>query len=281
MTNVPRQPYFQDEGVAYAKLESIVWPNGPVCPHCGLLGRMKTMGGTTTRSGLYKCYGCRKQSRVTVGTVFEKSHVKLHVWLQAMFLLCSGKKDISSNQLSRSLGVTAKTAWFMSRRLHEAMATGGALPPMGGEGATRALGWDEDEAMFNAKLATLVRPIWISNKREANQNMERSVPKAPSRITEADLVVPTLRLAARRLGGFISTSELKTELQAIFSPVGKDDEIALNRADTYFTQKVRNLVSHKASNFIASGYAEHDPDRRGIVITDEGRGLLRAIGYKA
>ena len=136
MTSVLNQPFFQDEEAAYAKLEGIVWPNGATCPHCGSTDRMKKMGGTATRPGLYKCYACRKQSRVTVGTVFESSHVKLHVWLQAMYLLCSSKKGISSNQLGRTLGVTVKTAWFMSHRLREAMASGVGLPPMGGEGAT-------------------------------------------------------------------------------------------------------------------------------------------------
>ena len=136
MPSVLNQPFFQDEEAAYAKLESIVWPNGATCPHCGSTDRMKKMGGTATRPGLYKCYACRKQSRVTVGTVFESSHVKLHVWLQAMYLLCSSKKGISSNQLARTLGVTVKTGWFMSHRLREAMTAGTVLPPMGGEGAT-------------------------------------------------------------------------------------------------------------------------------------------------
>ena len=125
--------YFQDEEAAYAKLESIVWPNGAVCLHCGSLDKMKRMGGAATRPGLYKCYACRKQSRVTVGTVFESSHVKLHMWLQAAYLMCSSKKGISSNQLSRVLGVTVKTAWFMSHRFREAIA-GGVVPPTGGEG---------------------------------------------------------------------------------------------------------------------------------------------------
>lgn len=130
MASVLNQPFFQDEEAAYAKLESIVWPNGATCPHCGSTDRMKKMGGTATRPGLYKCYACRKQSRVTVGTVFESSHVKLHVWLQAMYLMCSSKKGISSNQLARTLGVTVKTGWFMSHRLREAMTAGTVLPPM-------------------------------------------------------------------------------------------------------------------------------------------------------
>ena len=91
------------------------------------------MGGRSTRIGAYKCYQCRKQFRVTVGTVFEASHVKLHLWLQAVALLSSSKKGISSNQLSRVLGVTLKTAWFMSHRIREAMRDG-KLAPMGGNG---------------------------------------------------------------------------------------------------------------------------------------------------
>lgn len=134
MASVLSQAFFHDEAAAYTKLESIVWPNGAVCPHCGCTDRMKRMGGAATRPGLYKCYACRKQSRVTVGTVFESSHVKLHQWLQAAYLMCSSKKGISSNQLARTLGVTVKTGWFMSHRLREAM-TAGTLPPMGGEGA--------------------------------------------------------------------------------------------------------------------------------------------------
>jgi len=133
MASVLNAPHFQDETAAYAKLESLVWPNGPVCPHCGGTERMKLMGGKATRPGLHKCYDCRKQSRVTVGTVFESSHVPLHIWLQAAYLMCSSKKGVSSNQLHRTLGVTLKTAWFMSHRLRLAM-TEGTLPPMGGEG---------------------------------------------------------------------------------------------------------------------------------------------------
>jgi hypothetical protein len=91
------------------------------------------MGGKSTRIGTYKCYQCRKQFTVKVGTVFEDSHVKLHVWLQAVALLTSSKKGISSNQLHRTLGVTLKTAWFMSHRIREAMRDG-KLAPMGGSG---------------------------------------------------------------------------------------------------------------------------------------------------
>ncbi len=135
MASVLSQPYFHDEDAAYEMLESIVWSNGPVCPHCGETKRTNKLQGAATRPGLRKCYACRKQFRVTVGTVFESSHIKLHQWLQAAYLMCSSKKGISSNQMARTLGVTVKTGWFVTHRLREAMA-GGSLPvpPMGGEG---------------------------------------------------------------------------------------------------------------------------------------------------
>jgi transposase-like protein len=113
----------------------MVWPSGPVCPHCGGEDRIGELKGASTRPGLRKCYACRKQFRVTVGTVFESSHIPVHLWLQAAYLMCSSKKGISSHQLARTLGLTVKSAWFMSHRLREAMKAGN-LPPMGGEGVT-------------------------------------------------------------------------------------------------------------------------------------------------
>jgi len=122
----------QSEAAAIAWVEARVWPEGPVCPHCGGVERIGKMAGKATRIGLYKCYQCRKQFTVKVGTVFEDSHVPMNLWLQAMYLLCSSKKGISSNQLSRTLGVTLKTAWFMSHRIREAMRVVG-MTPMGGD----------------------------------------------------------------------------------------------------------------------------------------------------
>ncbi|WP_018264107.1 IS1595 family transposase [Methylobacterium sp. WSM2598] len=125
--------HFHNEEAAFAWVEARVWPEGPICPHCGGFERIGKMGGRSTRLGTYKCYQCRKPFTVKVGTVFEASHVPMHLWLQAMFLLSSSKKGISSNQLHRTLGVTLKTAWFMSHRLREAMRTVG-LDPMGSDG---------------------------------------------------------------------------------------------------------------------------------------------------
>jgi transposase-like protein len=123
----------QNEAAAIAWVESRVWPDGPVCPHCGGVERIGKMKGKATRIGLWKCYQCRKQFTVKVGTVFEDSHVPMNLWLQAMYLLCSSKKGISSNQLHRTLGVTLKTAWFMAHRIREAMRVVG-VEPIGGSG---------------------------------------------------------------------------------------------------------------------------------------------------
>ena len=125
--------HFHNEEAAYRFVEQRVWPEGPVCPHCGGTERISKMKGQSTRIGAYKCYQCRKPFTVKVGTVFESSHVKLHLWLQAIFLMSSSKKGISANQLHRTLGVTLKTAWFMAHRIREAMRSGD-LSPMGGEG---------------------------------------------------------------------------------------------------------------------------------------------------
>lgn len=126
-------PHFHSEVAAYAYVEARVWPDGPVCPHCGSgKDRIRPMSGKTTRVGLYKCYACRKPMTVKIGTIFEDSHVPMHKWLQAIFLMCASKKGVSSNQLHRTLGVTLKTAWYLSHRIREAMR-GDNLRPLGGE----------------------------------------------------------------------------------------------------------------------------------------------------
>lgn len=128
------KPEFQDADKAREYLEKLRWPNGPVCPHCGVEGNAYKLEGTSHRPGLYKCADCRKQFTVKVGTVFEHSHVPLNKWLMAVHLMCASKKGISSHQVHRMLGVTYKTAWFMTHRIREAMSEGGS--PLGGGGGT-------------------------------------------------------------------------------------------------------------------------------------------------
>ena len=124
---------FTDPAAARKYLEAVQWPEGVVCPHCGVVERSSKIAGG--RDGLWFCNACRKQFSVTVGTVFERSKIPLHTWLYATHLLCTSKKGISSHQLSRMLGVTYKTAWFMAHRIREAMGpVAGQEPPLGGGG---------------------------------------------------------------------------------------------------------------------------------------------------
>jgi transposase-like protein len=154
MTSVLSAKHFHDEAAAYKYLEARIWANGRSCPHCGVLERSSKMEGESTRIGVYKCYACRKQFSVKVGTVFESSHVKLNIWLQAVALLSASKKGMSANQLHRILGVSLKTAWFMGHRIREAMRDGD-LAPMGGEGKIV----EADETYFGrAKEKKLTRP---------------------------------------------------------------------------------------------------------------------------
>lgn len=133
MKDVFSAPHFHDDVAARQYLERLLWPDGPVCPHCGIVNHAYA----TKRPGVYRCAekACRKDFTVTMKTVMERSKIALHKWLQAFHLMCSSKKGVSSHQLHRTLGVTYEAAWFMSHRIREAMRAGG-LAPLGGSGKT-------------------------------------------------------------------------------------------------------------------------------------------------
>jgi transposase-like protein len=132
--NYLSNPIFQDADKARDWLEVRLWAAGRSCPHCGAVDDSTKIGGTTARPGLYMCNACRKQFTVTVGTVFERSHIPLNKWLMALFLLVSSKKGISAHQMHRMLGVSYKSTWFMMHRLREALREGMDFGPMGGNG---------------------------------------------------------------------------------------------------------------------------------------------------
>jgi transposase-like protein len=146
-------PIFNDEEAARKHFEALRWPDGPVCPHCGIVGDATELRGKSTRPGVYKCKACRKPFTATIGTVYERSHIPMHKWLLATHLMCSSKKGISAHQLFRSLGFGSyKTAWFMAHRIREAMKDDGA--PLGGEGKTV----ETDETFYGYKEGG---PTWI------------------------------------------------------------------------------------------------------------------------
>jgi transposase-like protein len=132
--SVLNAPHFQDEKAAFAYVEAKLWPNGPVCPKCGESERVGRMNGKTTRLGLCKCYACQKPFTVRMGTIFESSHLPLHLWLQVIHLMCASKKGVSTRQVQRMLQCSMKTAWHLTHRIREIMKP--QIEGMGGEGAT-------------------------------------------------------------------------------------------------------------------------------------------------
>jgi transposase-like protein len=152
--SVLNAPHFVTEAAAFDHVEAMLWPHGPVCPHCrntdgAKIGRLQ---GKTTRLGLRKCYACKKPFTVRMGTIFEDSHLPLHLWLQIIHLMCASKKGISTRQVQRMLECSMKTAWFLTHRIREAMkeSRGIFTPPMGGAGKTVEV----DETYVGRKAGT-------------------------------------------------------------------------------------------------------------------------------
>ena len=146
--SVLSRPRFRDEAAAFAFVERLLWPNGPICPHCG--GFDKIYDLRKTRIGLRKCGQCRKQFTVRVGTILEDSHLPMTKWLQAIHLMCSSKKGVSAHQLHRTLETTYRTAWFLEHRIREAMRSGDLAPFGSGGGIVESdetfIGRDPDAA---------------------------------------------------------------------------------------------------------------------------------------
>lgn len=127
-------PQFHNEEAAFAHVEAMLWPNGPTCPHCGATEEhVGKLTGKTSRIGLRKCYACRETFTVRMGTIFEDSHLALHLWLQVIHLMCASKKGVSTRQIQRMLQCSMKTAWHLTHRIRAAM-NDGQLGPLGGEG---------------------------------------------------------------------------------------------------------------------------------------------------
>ncbi len=194
-------PYFHDADAARVELERTLWPAGPVCPRCGGKERITAVKGG--RAGLYRCGPCKRQFTVTVGTVFESSHVPLNLWLQAVYLMCSSKKGISAHQLMRVLDVQYKTAWFMAHRIREAM-TSGNLPPIGGEGATVEV----DETFIGTKYQKPKSARGYAHKNAVLTLVERGGPARSFHVdgTAAKDLLPIIR-AHVKPGTAIMTDE--------------------------------------------------------------------------
>ena len=222
---------FNDEDAAREHLESIRWPSGPVCPHCGGVERNSLLQGKSHRAGLYFCGDCRTQFTVTVGTVFERSKIALHKWLYATHLICASKKGMSSKQLERMLGVTYKTAWFMSHRIREAMNTG-FTGPLGGNG--KSVEVDETYWGNQGKQAPGARG-W-AHKMKVVSLVERDGQKRSFHV--ANVNAETLRPILN--AQVAAKTHLMTDEAKVYKPLGK------------------NFKKHSSVNHSAGEYARGD-----------------------
>lgn len=265
------KPYFHNEEAAYAFVESKVWPNGPTCPKCGGNDRITKMQGKSTRIGTYKCRACRKPFTVKIGTIFESSHVKMQLWLQAIFLIASSKKGISSNQLHRTLGVTLKTAWFMSHRIREAMKDDG--PKGFGSGG----GFVEADETYMGRNKGLGKGTHGSKKRKVLALVDRDTKQAKSVVmskTTIEALKPVIAANVER------EAQLMTDGAQQYKVIGKDyadhhvvnhthgeyvsrenPEIHTNTVENYFSvfkRGMKGTYQHCAHNHLNRYLAEFD-----------------------
>jgi len=207
------QPHFQDEDKAREHLEKLRWADGVVCPHCGSVSAHYKLEGNAHRKGLYKCADCREQFTVTVGTVFERSKIKLHIWLQAVHLMCASKKGVSAKQMERMFGVTYKTAWFMSHRIREAMNVKADTPLGSAGGAVEA-----DETYWgNAEKKSKTARGW-AHKMKVVSLVERDGEKRSFHVANvtAKNVAPILR------GQVAQKARLMTDESKVYTKIGQE-----------------------------------------------------------
>jgi transposase-like protein len=244
--SILNKPYFHGEAAAFEKLESIIWPEGPVCPHCGGKERIYSLKGVRSkpskvhptgleRHGLKKCGHCRKQFTARVGTVFESSHIPLHKWMQATHLLCSSKKGISSHQLHRVLEITYEAAWFMSHRLREAMRSGSLAAPMGGAGSSGVVEADE---------------TFIGNKKGAKKRRGAGHKMAVLSLVERGGNVRSVH---------VNNVTAKTLIPIVNENISNEARIMTDAAATYYG-KLENFAGHDAVNHAAEEYVRYEAD---------------------
>jgi transposase-like protein len=290
------RPHFKDTEKARQYLESVRWPGGPICPHCGSIGEHYALKGKKHRPGLWKCHDCREQFTVTVGTVFERSKIPLHIWLQAVYLLCSSKKGISSHQMHRSLGVTYKTAWFMTHRIREAM-TNKPEGLLGGGGGTV----EADETFWgNNKPRKPSKGRGYAHKMKVFALVERKGQVRTFHVKD----VRAKTLAAIIRANVAPDANLRTDEASMYTRVGRDfashevvahgkreysrGDVNTNSIESYFATLKRGLVGtyHKCGEQHLRRYADEFSfrynNRAALGVTDSMRteAALKGIAGK-
>lgn len=218
-------PHFQDKHKAREYLESLRWPNGPICPHCG-----GDKHYDTKKIGVYRCgeKSCRKDFTVTTKTVMESSHIPLHKWMQGFYLMASSKKGMSAHQLHRTLDITYKSAWFMAHRIREAMRAGG-LSPMGGGGQIV----EADETYFGRPDEAHVSP-----QRKGRPYVH---PKKKPRVSR-----PIVALVER--GGQVRTFHVAVATKPVVQKIVRDNVDRETRLHTDESPLYKGMVTDFASH---------------------------------
>ncbi|WP_342154855.1 IS1595 family transposase [Methylorubrum sp. SB2] len=236
--SVLSKSHYHCEEAAFAFVEEMLWPQGPVCPHCGSMGKHYDL--RKTRLGLRKCAekACRKQFTVKVGTVFESAHIPLHKVLQAVYLLCASKKGVSSHQIHRALGITYKSAWFLTHRIREAMRDG-ALAPMGGiDGNPMASGIVEADETFIGREPGMEKKRAYHHKMKVVSLVDRDSGQVRSVVVD-DLRPETIRPIIEE--NIVKEATLHTDESSIYTKVGAtfaDHQMTVHSAKEY----VRGIV---------------------------------------
>jgi transposase-like protein len=231
--SVLNAPHFHDEEAAFAKVEAAIWPNGPVCFHCGCMGRISAIKPNPekrVRYGLKKCGDCKKQFTVRMGTIFEESKLPLHIWLQAMHLMCASKKGVSAHQLHRTLECTYKTAWFLAHRIREAMRSGD-LSPFGGGGTPV----EADETFIGREPGSEVKRAW-HHKMKVLTLIDRETGRARSEVVDnlsPAIVIPILKANIAR------EARLMTDEAKHYIPAGR-----------HFAE--HGTTNHKAEEYVSA-----------------------------
>jgi transposase-like protein len=277
-------PIYSDEDKAREHFERVNWPDGPICPHCGVVDEATKLEGESTRPGVYKCRACEKPFSVTVGTVFERSHIPLNKWLYAMHALAAGKKGTSAHQLHRQLGLTYQTAWFMCHRIREAMRPAKYPGPLGGKFKVVEV----DEAYIGGKatnrksrkvrekqaIVALVQrgadvrtfPVNKVNKRTLNSLLRRQVSKKSYLMTDDSNIYPSIGKKFTR--HFAVNHSIEEYVRG---------DAHVNSAENYFSilkRGINGIYHHVSHEHLAMYLAEFDfryNNRTGLGVNDTER----------
>jgi transposase-like protein len=199
MADILSAAHFKDDTAARKLIESVRWPEGPVCPYCGVVNHAYPI----KKAGWFRCAEkeCRKDFTVTIGTVMERSHIPLHKWVLAFYLMNASKKGISAHQLHRTLGIRYQSAWFMCHRIREAMRSGG-LAPMGGGGGVI----ESDETFIGRKKGVRKPKSGFGHKNVVLTLVERGGKARSFHVdsTRAADVVPVVRANVAREAKFVT-----------------------------------------------------------------------------